>query len=58
MPGEQVDAMIEARGKAGPPAARPAPSPLVFLLQELADRPAIAEFALSQNGDTIVWRRA
>jgi oxaloacetate decarboxylase alpha subunit len=58
MPGEQVDAMIEARGKAGPPAARPAPSPLVSLLQELADRPAISEFALSQNGDTIVWRRA
>jgi oxaloacetate decarboxylase alpha subunit len=59
MPQEQVDAMIEARGRsAPPPAARPGRSPLVALLQELARRPAISEFELSQDGDTVVWRRA
>ncbi len=52
--------MIEARGRAAPaPAARPGRSPLVNLLQELARRPAISEFSLTQNdGDTVVWRRA
>ena len=59
MPAEQVDAMIEARGKAPPmPAARPGRSPLVTLLQELARRPAISELELTQDGDTVVWRRA
>jgi oxaloacetate decarboxylase alpha subunit len=58
MPGEQVDAMMQARDKAGP-AARPRRSPVVTLVQELARRPAISEFALTQpGGDTVVWRRA
>ena len=50
--------MIEARGKAPAPAARPGRNPLVTLLQELARRPAISELALTQAGDTVVWRRA
>ncbi len=59
MPAEQVDAMIEARGKPSPaPAARPGRSPLVTLLHELARRPDISELELTQNGDTLVWRRA
>jgi oxaloacetate decarboxylase (Na+ extruding) subunit alpha len=59
MPQEQVDAMVAARGSpAPPPAARPGRSPLVSLLQELAGRPAISEFSLTQSGDTVVWRRA
>jgi oxaloacetate decarboxylase alpha subunit len=59
MPGEQVDAMLAARGRPAPaPAARPGRSPLVGLLQELAARPGISQFELSQNGDTVVWRRA
>jgi oxaloacetate decarboxylase alpha subunit len=60
MPGEQVDAMIEARNRpAPPPAARPGRSPLVKLIHELARRPAISQFELSHDGgDTVVWRRA
>jgi oxaloacetate decarboxylase alpha subunit len=60
MPGEQVDAMIEARNKPAPaPAARPGRSPLVSLIHELARRPAISQFELSHDGgDTVVWRRA
>ena len=61
MPAEQVDAMVANRGRptgwVGPiPSARPGRSPLVGLLQELAKRPAISEFELTQNGDTVVWR--
>jgi oxaloacetate decarboxylase alpha subunit len=60
MPGEQVDAMVQARDKARPaPAARPRRSPVVTLVQELARRPTISEFSLTQpGGDTVVWRRA
>jgi oxaloacetate decarboxylase alpha subunit len=62
MPEEQVDAMVAAREEARPappPAARPGRSPLVTLLSELARRPAISEFELTQDqGDTLVWRRA
>ena len=60
MPEEQVDAMVAARGRPAPaPAARPGRSPLVTLLGELARRPAISEFSLTQpGGDTVVWRRA
>ncbi len=65
MPGEQVDAMVANRGRLGErgwagsiPAARPGRSPLVGLLQELAKRPAISQFELTQDGDTVVWRRA
>jgi oxaloacetate decarboxylase (Na+ extruding) subunit alpha len=65
MPGEQVDAMVANRGAAGRWAAagpissaRPGRSPVVSLLQELANRPAISQFELIQNGDTVVWRRA
>jgi oxaloacetate decarboxylase (Na+ extruding) subunit alpha len=59
MPGEQVDAMVANRGRpASVPAARPGRSPVVSLLQELAKRPAISQFELTQNGDTVLWRRA
>jgi oxaloacetate decarboxylase alpha subunit len=59
MPEEQVDAMIEARGRpAPPPAARPGRSPVVALLQELARRPDISELAFSKDGESVVWRRA
>ena len=59
MPGEQVDAMNEARSRPAPaPAARPGRSPLVTLLDELARRPAISELAFNKDGDTVVWRRA
>jgi oxaloacetate decarboxylase alpha subunit len=59
MPGEQVDAMLEAGGKpAPPPGTRRTRSPLVGLLRELADRPTISQFELTQNGDTVLWRRA
>jgi oxaloacetate decarboxylase (Na+ extruding) subunit alpha len=60
MPGEQVDAMIEARQRPAPaPAARPGRSPLVTLIQELARRPAISQFELTHDGgDAVVWRRA
>jgi oxaloacetate decarboxylase alpha subunit len=59
MPGEQVDAMVEARGRpAPPPGARPGRSPLVGLLAELARRPAVSELTLTADGDTLVWRRA
>ena len=61
MPAEQVDAMIEARGRAGapplPPAARPGRAPLVTLLRELARRPSITHFSLVKNGETVVWTR-
>jgi len=59
MPGEQVDAMIEARGHPAPaPAARPGRSPLLALLEELERRPAISELELVKDGETVVWRRA
>jgi oxaloacetate decarboxylase (Na+ extruding) subunit alpha len=60
MPEEQVDAMVAARDRPAPaPAARPGRSPLVTLLGELARRPAISEFSLTQTGgDKVVWRRA
>ena len=59
MPAEQVDAMIAARDQPSPsPAARPGRSPLVTLMHGLARRPDISQFELSQNGDTVVWRRA
>ncbi|HEY4830572.1 MAG TPA: hypothetical protein VIH85_27645, partial [Solirubrobacteraceae bacterium] len=59
MPEEQVDAMVANRGKAmPPPAARPGRSPVVSLLHELAKRPSISQLELTQNGDTVVWRRA
>jgi oxaloacetate decarboxylase alpha subunit len=70
MPAEQVDAMTASHrpvarswiaGRDHPataPAARPARSPLVTLLHELARRPAITELELTQaGGDTVVWRR-
>jgi oxaloacetate decarboxylase (Na+ extruding) subunit alpha len=61
MPGEQVDAMIAARGKPAPapaPGPRPGRSPLVSLLSELANRPTISQFELTRDADTVVWRRA
>jgi oxaloacetate decarboxylase (Na+ extruding) subunit alpha len=59
MPEEQVDAMIQARGRhVALPAARPVRAPLVSLLRELARRPSISHFSLVKDGDTVVWRRA
>ena len=59
MPEEQVDAMVAARGHDAPaPAARPGRAPLVTLLEELAKRPAITQFALVKDADTVLWRRA
>jgi oxaloacetate decarboxylase alpha subunit len=60
MPEEQVDAMIHARERSAPvrTLTHPERAPLVGLLQELAKRPAISDFSLVKNGDTVVWRRA
>jgi oxaloacetate decarboxylase alpha subunit len=59
MPEEQVDAMVQAGGRAAPlPAARPERAPLVSLLAELARRPSITHFSVVKDGDTVVWRRA
>jgi oxaloacetate decarboxylase alpha subunit len=59
MPAEQVDAMVEARGRTAPlPAARPGRAPLVSLLQELASRPMITSFTADKDGDSVEWRRA
>lgn len=61
MPAEQVDAMVQARGRPGDPAlaaARPGRAPVVTLLQELSRRPSISHFSLVKDGDTVVWRRA
>jgi oxaloacetate decarboxylase alpha subunit len=62
MPAEQVDAMVAARrggaATAAPAPGRPARAPLVTLLQELSERPAISELTLRAGRDTVVWRRA
>jgi oxaloacetate decarboxylase (Na+ extruding) subunit alpha len=58
MPAEQVDAMVAARGRpTPPPAVRPGRAPLVSLLRELSQRPAISHFSLVKDGETVVWRR-
>jgi oxaloacetate decarboxylase alpha subunit len=58
MPGEQVDAMVQNRGRPAPSAAaRPGRAPLVSLLQELAARPTISKFSLVKDGETVIWRR-
>jgi oxaloacetate decarboxylase alpha subunit len=60
MPAEQVDAMVAARGKApaAPAPTRAARAPLVTLLAELADRPAVKQLTLTKDDDQVVWRRA
>jgi oxaloacetate decarboxylase alpha subunit len=58
MPAEQVNAMVQARGAAPAPAARPGRAPLVTLLHELARRPGISDFSLRKHGETVVWHRA
>jgi hypothetical protein len=51
--------MIAAKGRAAPPpVARPGRSPLVAVLREPAQRPAISELELTPDGDTVGWRRA
>src|SRR5581483_6330635 len=62
MPAEQVDAMVAARTRAGPPSpAQPqaAPhtgrAPLVTLLAELARRPEIGELKLETARERLVW---
>lgn len=59
MPAEQVDAMVDARGRPQPPAtAGPRRAPVVTLLHELARRGSISEFSLAKDGESVVWRRA
>jgi oxaloacetate decarboxylase alpha subunit len=61
MPEDQVDARVENRARpphSPAPPARPGRAPLVTLLQELARRPAISDFSLVKDGETVVWRRA
>jgi oxaloacetate decarboxylase alpha subunit len=58
MPEEQVDAMIAARGRPAAPATQATRAPIVTLLQELARRPAIYDFSLVKDGESVVWRRA
>ena len=59
MPQEQVDAMVEARGRPGPPAAATrGRAPVVTLLAELTRRPSITSFSLVKDGESVVWRRA
>jgi oxaloacetate decarboxylase (Na+ extruding) subunit alpha len=58
MPEEQVDAMIAARGRPAAPATQATRAPIVTLLQELARRPAISDFSLVKDGESVVWRRA
>ena len=59
MPPEQVDAMIQARGRpAQLPAARPGRAPWITLLQELERRRSISELTLIKDGEKLVWRRA
>jgi oxaloacetate decarboxylase (Na+ extruding) subunit alpha len=63
MPAEQVDAMVAARDRTGPPgaplpAARPGRSPLVNLLAELDRRPALTSVEIVKDGERVVWRRA
>jgi oxaloacetate decarboxylase (Na+ extruding) subunit alpha len=59
MPAEQVDAMVQARGR--PPAARTPGgerrAPVVKLLRGLAERPTISHFELVKDGETVVWNR-
>jgi oxaloacetate decarboxylase alpha subunit len=58
MPEAQVDAMVAARGAApAPPANRSAP-PLVTLLTELSERPAVKQLTVTKDDDQVVWRRA
>jgi oxaloacetate decarboxylase alpha subunit len=59
MPPEQVDAMIAGGGQAPlTAAAAGAPAPIVTLLKELARRPELSSFALTGEGEQILWRRA
>jgi len=39
------------------PPQRPGRAPIVTLLAELAKRPAITQFALVKDADTVLWRR-
>jgi oxaloacetate decarboxylase (Na+ extruding) subunit alpha len=68
MPAEQVDAMVAAKASGRPPAPRPVAraakppaeggfAPVVTLLRELAARPDIREFTLSNDDESVVWRR-
>jgi oxaloacetate decarboxylase alpha subunit len=56
MPEEQVDAMVANRGAAPPPRKRRAP--LVTLLTELANRPAVKQLTVTTDENKVVWRRA
>jgi hypothetical protein len=50
--------MIAARGRPAAPATQATRAPIVTLLQELARRPAISDFSLVKDGESVVWRRA
>jgi oxaloacetate decarboxylase alpha subunit len=63
MPAEQVDAMVGARGcdREPAPIAAPQPSrraPVVWLLSELAARPAVSLLEVTKDDEHVVWRRA
>jgi oxaloacetate decarboxylase (Na+ extruding) subunit alpha len=59
MPAEQVDAMLAARGRPLELAVRDGSkrAPLVELLRELEQRPAISYLEMVKGGETVVWRR-
>jgi oxaloacetate decarboxylase alpha subunit len=58
MPAEQVDAMLERGRGAAPPPPRPGRSPVVRLLQEVANRPSITYLRLATDEDVVEYRRS
>jgi len=59
MPADQVDAMVDQRGRTQPLAPeQPTRAPIVTLLQELTRRHSISELRLVKDRESLVWRRA
>jgi oxaloacetate decarboxylase alpha subunit len=56
MPAEQVDAIRPVSEL--PPRVRPAPAPVVRLLQEVSARPSIAHLRVKKGNEVVEWRRA
>ncbi|PWU25197.1 MAG: biotin carboxyl carrier protein [Candidatus Rokuibacteriota bacterium] len=59
MPEEQVEAMLASPPVeiSRPPTTRPARSPLVALLQEVAERRAITHLRVQKGAELVEWRR-